>query len=275
MSKLNKKDRASLCLFTFSDGRRCRTPRIRNHPYFCFDHAQKEARARAAESIGKDLAYFFSGDYLSANDLSTALARILPAVVRGDIKPKTARTVAYLAQTLLQSIRLAQHEYIEAFSTNRWRNAIHNSVNQNHDYLVPPSPQPKQPVQAPPVVAGLQTGAVQPPQPATPPNPTPQQTRFNPAPPLPAVIPNPVASFANGGEGSASSASAALSPTSLPAQQSGQEALKPPQPVAVAPSASRQEPRPAAAFQTGPSGLPVLAPLPPPKPGAPPGSRSH
>ena len=270
MSSITKKDRASLCLFTFSDGRHCRTPRIRNHPSYCFDHAQKEARARSTETIGKDLAYFFSGEYISACDLSTALARILPAVVRGDIKPKTARTVAYLAQTLLQSIRLAQHEYIEAFSTNGWRNAIHNSVNENHDYRFPPKPAPPSPVGA-----GLQTGAVQPPQPATPPNPTPQQTRFNPAPPLPAVIPNPVASFANGGEGSASSASAALSPTSLPAQQSGQEALKPPQPVAVAPSASRQEPRPAAASQTGPSGLPVLAPLPPPKPAAPPGSRSH
>jgi hypothetical protein len=160
----NKKDRASSCLFTFSDGRRCRTPRTGNHPHFCFDHAQKEARARAAETIGKDLAYFFSGDHLSACDLSTALGRIIPAVVRVDIKPKTARTVAYLAQTLLQSIRLAQHEYIEAFSSNRWRNAIANSVNENLDYRFPPKPAPPSPV-----VAGLQTGAVQAPQSAAPP----------------------------------------------------------------------------------------------------------
>ena len=104
MSSRSKKDLASSCLFTFSDGRRCRTPRTGNHLHFCFDHAPKEVRARAAETIGKDLAYFFSGDYLSANDLSAALARLIPAVVRGDIKPKTARTVAYLAQTLLQSI---------------------------------------------------------------------------------------------------------------------------------------------------------------------------
>jgi len=44
MSSLSKKDRVSLCSFTFSDGRRCRTPRIGNHPHFCFYHAQKEAR---------------------------------------------------------------------------------------------------------------------------------------------------------------------------------------------------------------------------------------
>src|SRR5258708_1714356 len=83
MSSLSAKDRVSLCSFTFSDGRRCRTPRTGNNPRFCFYHAQKEARARAAQKLGKDLDYFFSGDYLSACDLSAALARLIPAVVRG------------------------------------------------------------------------------------------------------------------------------------------------------------------------------------------------
>src|SRR6202521_5802472 len=120
-TSLSAKDCVSLCSFTFSDGRRCRTPRIRNHPHFCFYHAQKEARSRAAETLGKDLAYFFSGDYLSACDLSTALARLVPAVVRGDVRPKTAHTVAYLAQTLMQAIHLSKHEYINAFGTDAWR----------------------------------------------------------------------------------------------------------------------------------------------------------
>jgi hypothetical protein len=65
MSTLTAKDRVSLCSFTFADGRRCRTPRIGNHPHFCFYHAQKEARAQAAETLGKDLAYFCSGNYNS------------------------------------------------------------------------------------------------------------------------------------------------------------------------------------------------------------------
>ncbi|MGB7471425.1 MAG: hypothetical protein WBW58_18805, partial [Candidatus Acidiferrum sp.] len=104
MPSLTAKDRASLCLFTFTDGRRCRTPRISSHPHFCFYHAQKESQAQAAESLGKDLAYFFSGDYLSACDLSTALARLIPAVARGEVKPKLARTIAYLMQTMMQAI---------------------------------------------------------------------------------------------------------------------------------------------------------------------------
>src|SRR5216684_4416177 len=143
MSSLSAKDRVSLCSFTFSDGRRCRAPRVRDNPCFCPYHAQKEARARAAQKLGKDLDYFFSGDYLSACDLSTALARLIPAVVRGDVKPKTAHTVAYLAQTLMQSIHISEQEYINTFGTDGWREAVRNSVNGNRDYLFPPTPEPE------------------------------------------------------------------------------------------------------------------------------------
>jgi hypothetical protein len=170
MSSLSPKDRVSLCSFTFSDGRRCRTPRIGKHPRFCFYHAEKEARARAAKKLGKDLAYFFSGDYLSACDLSTALARLIPAVVRGDVKPRTARTVAYMAQTLLQAIHISQHEYSYAFGDDGWRKAVRNSVNSNHDYLFPPDPEPEQPESLQPQPAQPQTQAQQPPTAAAPSN---------------------------------------------------------------------------------------------------------
>src|SRR5277367_4874083 len=140
MASLSPKDRVSLCLFSYEDGRRCRTPRISSHPHFCFYHAQKESQSQTAEKLAKELAYFFSGDYLSANDLNTAVGRLIPAIIRGQIKPRLARTVAYMFQTLMQSTRLAQHEYINAFGTDGWRDAIHNSVTSNQDYLYPPDP---------------------------------------------------------------------------------------------------------------------------------------
>jgi hypothetical protein len=140
MPSLSPKDRVSLCLFSFTDGRRCRTPRISSHPHFCFYHAKKESQSQSTEKLAKDLAYFFSGDYLSANDLNTALGRLIPAVIRGEIKPRVARTVAYMLQTLLQSTRLAQHEYINAFGTDAWRETVSSSVNSNHDHLYPPDP---------------------------------------------------------------------------------------------------------------------------------------
>jgi hypothetical protein len=105
MSSLNSKDRVSLCLFTFEDGRRCRTPRIGGHPHFCFYHAQKEARTR---------------------------------------------TVAYLLQTLLQSIDISQDEYINAFSTDGWRKTVRHSVTANHTYLHPPKPATTAPPAPPP-----------------------------------------------------------------------------------------------------------------------------
>src|SRR5271168_155489 len=142
MPSLSPKDRITLCLFSYEDARRCRTPRTGTHPHFCYYHAQKEAQAQAAEKLSKDLANFFSGDYLSACDLSTALARLIPAVVRGDIKPRLARTVAYMFQTQLQSIHLSQHEYINAFGTDGWRKAIRTSVNVNYDYRFPPNHEP-------------------------------------------------------------------------------------------------------------------------------------
>src|SRR6266853_5430837 len=131
MSSLRPQDRKSLCRFTFADGRQCRTPRSPHHPYFCSEHARKESQACAADKLAHDLAYFFSGQYLSACDLSTALGRLIAGVARGDIKPRSARTLAYLAQTLVQTIHLAQDEYINAFGTTDWRNAIRSSVNQN------------------------------------------------------------------------------------------------------------------------------------------------
>src|SRR5713226_10715974 len=173
MASLSQKDRVSLCSFTFADGRQCRTPRSPHHPHLCSDHARKDSQARAAVKLARELSYFFSGQYLSACDLSAALGRLLPAVVRGDIKPRSARTLAYLSQTLAQTIPLSKHEYINAFGTDAWRQAIRNSIRQNFDYRnasPPPQPPPDQP---PHVVAGLQTGGGQAPQPSPAPQPAP------------------------------------------------------------------------------------------------------
>src|SRR5277367_5940225 len=168
MSSLSPKDRASLCIFSYADGRRCRTPRIADHPHFCYDHAQKESRAATADKLAKVLSAFFSGHYISANDVATAVARLIPAVVRGDIKPRTARTVAYMAQTLLQSIHLAQSEFKDAFGPDALRKSVRSGITSNHDRLFPPNSEPKP--------APASTESASPKSTSTPtPNPTPPQ----------------------------------------------------------------------------------------------------
>jgi hypothetical protein len=126
----HEKDRSSLCSFSFANGRCCRTPRCSSHPHLCFFHARKEAQALAAQQVGRNIAAGLAGGYLSACDLSSALARLFSGVAQGQIKLKTASTLAYLGQTLLQSIQFAQHEYINAFGTDYWRRTIRSSLAQ-------------------------------------------------------------------------------------------------------------------------------------------------
>jgi hypothetical protein len=133
----SKKNRANLCSFTFADGRRCRTPRSSSHPHFCYFHARKEAQAKAAEELGSDISYFFSGRYLTACDLSVALGHLFAAAAQGHIKPKTASTLAYLGQTLLQTIQVAQHEYISTYGAQSWRQTVHSSVKSNFEHQHP------------------------------------------------------------------------------------------------------------------------------------------
>jgi hypothetical protein len=128
MSTIRSKDRASLCTFTFADGRRCRSPRASGHPHLCYSHALKQSQASAGVAIGNRILNRLSGSYLSACDLTNALGQIFSGVAQGSIKRKTAATLAYLGQTMVNSIQLAQDEYINAFSTNQWRDTIYSSV---------------------------------------------------------------------------------------------------------------------------------------------------
>lgn len=138
MSSIPQKDRVSLCRYTFSDHRKCLTPRSPAHPHFCYFHARREAESVAAAKLADDLSFFFSGRYTSANDLCAVLGRLIPAVARGDIKPRMASTLAYLAQTLIQAIQLAQKEYIYAFGTPEWGAEIRNNVTSNVDHSSEP-----------------------------------------------------------------------------------------------------------------------------------------
>src|SRR5437879_143362 len=141
MSTIRAKDRSRLCAFTFADGRQCRTPRRSGHLHLCYFHAQKEAESLAAQQVGQDICRFLPTKLLTACDLGVAMSRLFCAVAHGQVKPKVASTLAYLAQTMLQSIPIARHEYIESFNTNTWRNAVRVSF-RYEDEANTSAPQP-------------------------------------------------------------------------------------------------------------------------------------
>jgi hypothetical protein len=144
MSTNRDKDRASMCSFTFADGRHCRSPRRDSHPHLCAFHARKEAQALAGEEAGEDIAFFLSGNYVSAGDLTFALGRLFAAVAQDQVKPKTATTLAYLGQTLVQTLQLAQNEYISAFGSDSWKYTVgHNFKQSGHRQCPPDEPDPE------------------------------------------------------------------------------------------------------------------------------------
>jgi hypothetical protein len=168
MPSIHPRDRATLCRFSFSDGRRCRSPRVSTSPDFCYYHAEKAAHAAASEQLAADLSILFSGRLISANDLSAALSRLLTAVILGHIKPRTARTVAYMAQTLSQTLRVAQDEYINSYGSDAWRRAIHSNITSNHPRisnpprLNQPAPNSAPPSTPPPAKTSTRSASVQP-----------------------------------------------------------------------------------------------------------------
>src|SRR6266852_9640742 len=161
MSSLRPQDRKSLCRFTFADGRQCRTPRCPHHPHFCSDHAAKTLKP--APPINSPANCPISSP---ANTFPPAISAPPSAA---SCPPSSAATLSPappdLSQTLAQTIHLTEHEYTNAFGDDSWRRAIRNSVRQNFNHRqASPPPQPP-PDQAPAVVAGLQTGGGQAPQP--------------------------------------------------------------------------------------------------------------
>jgi hypothetical protein len=229
-------DRASLCSFTFADGRRCRTPRQSGDLQFCSFHARKQAQAQAAEDIGRDARYFFSGRYLSACDLNAALGRVFVAVAHGDLKPKTASALAYLAQVMVQCIQITQHEYAEAFGGNGWRNSISSSVNSNSDYLNPPEP----------VAAGFSPSPASSPAPQSAAHPSaPVGAGFSPSPAVPPPAPQAAPSPRTAPGPTPQSVAAPLTPLPPTSAEFVQQVVARPEPIPLDLSRpSREDPDP-------------------------------
>jgi hypothetical protein len=104
------KDRASLCSFTFLDGRRCRMPRRLGHPYLCTFHARREDKLFARENVGEEIARYLSGQHVPPGDLCSVLGRLFAAIAQGEIEPKTVAALAHLGRSLVQALHVAREE---------------------------------------------------------------------------------------------------------------------------------------------------------------------
>jgi hypothetical protein len=92
--------RAGYCAFNFKDGRCCNNLRHPTHPHLCLPHARKEAAQLAEMHVGTNLCHEIKRNYVTAADLTWTVSRVFEAVAKGQLSPKTAKTLAYVAQIM-------------------------------------------------------------------------------------------------------------------------------------------------------------------------------
>jgi hypothetical protein len=123
-----------VCRFTYADGRRCRMLISASHTYLCPSHALKESQELAGQKVGRRLAASLSHDFITACDLTAAMSQLFGAIAQSHLKPKTANTLAYVGQTIAQTLRLSQQEFIAAYGAQAWRAAIRDAVTTAHSH---------------------------------------------------------------------------------------------------------------------------------------------
>jgi hypothetical protein len=139
----NNQDRPCTCMFYFADGRRCQMPPALDDMGLCYFHAKKFRDRTNAEEAGLQISQFLNTDILTACELSSTFAALFSATAQGFIKPKTAATLAYLGQLMLQTQRFAKQEYLCAFEGG-WRKVVQESNCFNPPADPDPSADPAQ-----------------------------------------------------------------------------------------------------------------------------------
>jgi hypothetical protein len=128
MDKRSNAANHNLCHFSFSDGRRCRMLRHRDHPGLCPFHSREERQRLESERIGTELAATFTGNYLTATDINHVLGKVFTALAQDRISVKKARALCYAAQLMLATLQTVRGEYQFKYSFDSWERMLKNSV---------------------------------------------------------------------------------------------------------------------------------------------------
>src|SRR5208282_1766544 len=108
---------AQSCHGSKSDGTRCRARPVAGSSFCFFHHPEKEAERRAAQRAGgqKNKMAVLSGSapdakLQNADDAVKLLAETINQVRRGEVDPKVANAVGYLAGLLMKGLRESETE---------------------------------------------------------------------------------------------------------------------------------------------------------------------
>lgn len=120
---------ADPCVFAFADGRRCTMPAASASDYgLCYFHHQQYIERLNKQHAGEQICRGLADDINTACDLSAAFTNLFRATALGYIKPKTAHTLTYLGNLMLQTHLLAKQEYESAFENDPWPDVVAGSI---------------------------------------------------------------------------------------------------------------------------------------------------
>lgn len=91
------------CTHYYLDGRRCRMPRIENHPSLCFYHWQQEERLAESVKVSREI-ISPREKLVTAQSINRVLGRLLRALAQNRITTRQATTLAYIAQLMLTTL---------------------------------------------------------------------------------------------------------------------------------------------------------------------------
>jgi hypothetical protein len=91
------------CQHFTTAGRRCRMLRAPGHPGLCFFHAEQNEQFINADEVAVELITGI-GDARAPVDINRALGKLLKLVAMERIPLRTARTLAYISQKILEIV---------------------------------------------------------------------------------------------------------------------------------------------------------------------------
>jgi hypothetical protein len=103
MSDPSVRDDASRCVFMFADSRRYTLPQYRNGTGLYYYHAQQLVNDKRLLSTANEVNRLLNSKISTACDLGYVFKQLFSAIFQGLIEPKTASTLAYLSQLVLQT----------------------------------------------------------------------------------------------------------------------------------------------------------------------------
>lgn len=135
MPRISREQRAQLCSFTYTDGRRCRQPRTSTGEGYCYNHSRK---IREQQQLRELLDYILEPlihNTVSSTTLTFLLVRLYTAVAYGNVPAKTSNALLRIVETLRRTLPDTEHEFRRNFDTGGLRDTICKLYDQHADFL--------------------------------------------------------------------------------------------------------------------------------------------